>query len=98
MCPLCFDQSSLDIIDQTGITEKTMDLLDELLVEAMNLGSRMTAGEHIAGDPLRMQKYTLAQYVANLEHCVIGDAKKDVEAFRIALPPLSMIKQPEISS
>jgi hypothetical protein len=67
MCSNCMDESTEDLIENTGIHPKSMGLIDDLCVSALKLGKTK---ETFDGDPLFADKLSLAAYVAALEGAV----------------------------
>ena len=75
MCEHCMDKTSENLRVETGIREDTIDFLDALLVDAMQVGYAMAVEdmkpeaeqEAIEGDPLRAMKQALVTYIARLE-------------------------------
>lgn len=67
MCSNCMDESTDNLIENTGIHPKSMGLIDDLCVAALKLGKDRTTFD---GDPLFADKLSLAAYVAALETAV----------------------------
>lgn len=73
MCSNCMDESTENLIENTGIHPKSMGLIDDLCLSALNLGK---SRETFDGDPLFPDKLSLAAYVAALEGAVASAAQQ----------------------
>jgi hypothetical protein len=67
MCSNCMDDSTDNLIENTGIHPKTMGLIDDLCLAALNLGK---SRDNFDGDPLFADKLSLAAYISALESAV----------------------------
>lgn len=73
MCSNCMDESTENLIENTGIHPKSMGLIDDLCVSALKLGK---SRDSFDGDPLFPDKLSLAAYIAALEVAVSSAAQQ----------------------
>ncbi len=97
MCLKCFDFTSEEVLEQTGIRKDTMNLIDDLTIAALEVG-RQLAGDAatIDGDPLKEFKIKLAQYVSGLEQELERAGKEPNNFIPVMVMPL--MKLPDIMS
>jgi hypothetical protein len=73
MCGNCMDDSTDNLMENTGIHPQTMQLIDGLCIAALNLGKTETT---FNGDPLFNDKLSLCVYIAALEQAVMAAAQQ----------------------